>query len=526
LTARQDRQLKLATASPEPNRLLAQGLVALYKAVKGAGFYPPGHHYRNEPLQRAWELLCRLVEQQELVLTVTRQGFTPGAEEAEGRAMVQQLAHECLIRRIATLTLLPDLLLADLAVFVDLLSADPHKTAASGGLAEQLEQSGVRTIWINEKDISAIWAKRGEGGERLGGGGDEEPGAEGVDGWGAAAEEAGRAISELVRLMAEEKDDARYQELGRQLVERFRRAGAKVAVLPVLSELLRQHEEPTRSLAKREYALFTLERLADGGAEALLQALERRECEAREEIHRVLAALGAKAAYWLIPRLCLAEGVFERKALARALVGLGPAAVGPVIDMLKDERWYVVRNMVAILGDLAGPDALFALKRPLYHYDGRVRKETIRALMRISGEAAENMLIALLEDPDEAVVRQTILSLGLMRSRQAVPALLRLLDRRDLLLKGLELKKELLAALGRIGDHRTTPALLKLLVRRGLPVLGRWLELRVAVASALGALGDEKALPALRGFASRNGALGEACREAIDSLERLSGGRP
>jgi HEAT repeat protein len=111
-----------------------------------------------------------------------------------------------------------------------------------------------------------------------------------------------------------------------------------------------------------------------------------------------------------------------------------------------------------------------------------------------------------------------------MHSREAVPALLKLLDRRDIFLKELGVKKEVVTALGRIGDRRVTPQLLKMLGTRGWPVLGRWLELKVAVASTLGMLGDETAIAALTSLARGSGALAEACREALDAIERISGG--
>jgi HEAT repeat protein len=318
--------------------------------------------------------------------------------------------------------------------------------------------------------------------------------------------------------------DARYQELGRELVARCRGGAAGLAILPALEELLRQHLDPQKSLQQREYALFTLKLLADGAADLLLDSLESRDFEDKEAIHRVLAALGGKGAYWIIQRICLAQGLFERKALATALVAVGEPAVAPLLAMLKDERWYVVRNMVSIIGELRCTECLSALKKPLYHHDVRVRKEAIRAVMKTGGEPAEALLIALLEEPDEGLVRHAILSLGLMRSRQALPTLLKFLERRDLLLKGLEVKKELLAAVGRIGDRRATGQILRMLGTRGWPVLGRWLELKVAAASALGVLGDETALPALTRLSAGYGALAVACREALDAIERVSGG--
>jgi HEAT repeat protein len=436
--------------------------------------------------------------------------------------MIQQLAHECFIRRIATITLMEDLLLCDLEIFVDLVSADPYKVASAGGLAKSLEERGSRTVWINEKDMAAIWAKRGVpvpqkseeswDGVPLPEAGDEPE-----------SSDTERTIKELLRLMSEERRDARYQQLGRELVERFRERPDEVKVLPVLEELLNHHQAQQRSLPQREYALFTLERVADVSPHLLLDHLENREDHAKETIHRVFAALGVKGAYWIIQRISLAEGVFERKLLAAALVRLGQVAVAPVAAMMKDQRWYVVRNMVTILGELRAPEAVIPLRSAVRHSDQRVRKEAIRALMRIGGEPAEATLMTLLEEPDDGIVKHAILSLGLMRSRQAVPVLIRMLERRDLLLKTLAMKKELAMALGRIGDRRATPTLVKILGTRGWPVLGKWQDLKLSAATALGILGDEAALPALAPFASDRGLVAEACREAVDAIERVSG---
>ena len=518
MTVAQKSSLKLVPGT-EPNGVLAQALVELHRAVKGAGFYPKRHPSRTETMQRALALLQDLVAERELVLAVNRQGFHLAGEPVSGNAMVHHLANECFIRRIANVTFMQDLLPVDLESFVQLLSCDQQKTSAMGGFAKQMEACGARTIWVNEKDLAAIWAKRA---------GYNEEGGEGWDAFPplelAAAAPQLHSVSELLRRMAEETVDTRYQELGRELVGRFQTDPGVLPVLPVLEELLRQHEDPQKSLPKREYALFTLEHLADGVADLLLDALESRDCQEREGIHRVLTAMGGKGAYWVIQRICLAEGLFERKSLAAALVALGPPAVAPLIAMLKDERWYVVRNMVSIIGELRCADCVLALKKPLYHNDVRVRKEAIRALMKIGGESAILTLLPLVEETDEGVARHAILSLGLMRSREAVPVLLRLLERRDLLLKELGVKKEIVAALGRIGDRRVTGPLLKMLGSRGWPVLGRWLELKIVIASTLGMLRDEAALPALAGLARGKGALAEACREALDAIERVSGG--
>jgi HEAT repeat protein len=514
LAAYQRNVLRLVPAPPDPARLLSQGLVDLYKAVKGASFYPEGHPYRTAPLQRAFDAFARLTEKRDLTLSVTRSGFSPALEAAEDHVMILQLAQECRMRRVAGITFTENLLLDDLAAFAEIVGSDPQRCFGSE-LGRQLWASGVRTVRVQDKDAGATWSRRGGAGT---------PAAERAARQEAPAVAEKHSIGELLRLMAHEPSDLKYQQMGRELAESFPEQRGGFLVLPVLEELLRQHRDPQKSLPQRDYALYILDRLTEQTADQLLDSLESREFADKEGVVRVLAALGAKGAYRIIQRLCLAPGVFERKSLARALVRMGAPATAPVIAMLRDDRWYVVRNMATILGELRAPEAVPHLRKPLYHDDERVRKEAVRALMKIGGPGAEAALIGLLEGPDQLIAKHAIQSLGLMGSRPAVLPLLRLLEQRDLLLKTLALKKEAALALGRIGDRRATPALVRIVESKGWSPGRKRLELRAESATALGMLGDEAALPVLGSLAEGNGMLAEACREAVDAIEGVSGG--
>ena len=155
------------------------------------------------------------------------------------------------------------------------------------------------------------------------------------------------------------------------------------------------------------------------------------------------------------------------------------------------------------------------------HPEPKVRKEIIKALLKINSQGAEQTLISLLADEDEDVVWQAIYSLGTIRSRAAVRPLLDILTVPDAFLKELALKKNALAALGRIGDRQATATLMDIIGSRGWLAPGRWQELKIAAAAALGQLGDETAIPLLKKLARRNTPLGSACGDAADNLERL-----
>jgi len=500
-------QLKVVPSPATPADPVSRALTELQKALKGAALYPTGHPCRSESLQHAFDVLQPLCAEREFLVSVNRQGFAKSGKPLEASAMLVQLARECLIRRIRSITFLTELRRQDLGAFVQLLNEEPHKVQSAGGIACRIEQAGILSIRVNEEEVATLR--------------DRELFGDPVS-WESPQGEEPPEPEEIVRRMELESDDGRYQELGRLLVVRVRLEKLGVAQVPVLERLLSHHTDPARTLLQREYALFILEHLADGAAELLMDCLTNPDYEAKEGIHLILKSLGGKGAYWIIQRVCLVQGLYERKVLAAALVELGPRALPPLVAMLKDERWWVVRNMVSIIGELKSQECVPALKQALAHEDLRVQREAIRALMKCGGAEAEGALVRLLEEEDEGVLRQAVICLGLMRSRLAVPQLLRLLEKRDLLLKELPMKKEVLAALGRIGDRRATPALMR--VVSGWFALGRREELQVAAASALGTLGDEAALPLLRKRAGRGGRLAAACAEAVEGIERLFGG--
>lgn len=518
----------------EVARTNATSLADLFKALKTIGFYPDGHPLRQESLRQAHKSLGAILNGTELTLAITRSGFSTGDGGApvENTPMVLSLAKELFLRRAQRLTFLPDLTQEDLGAFLMLLTIEPQKMAGRDGLEKLLRTRGVRTIWANEISLSSIWAKR-EAMELAKDAPPESGLVESLDEEASASaqsvtpeEETEMTLGALLDLMEEETDDNRYLHLARLVTtkaEQLKERGEYMGLLPVMDALIRQAVMDKRSVTQKEYASYTLEQVAGGPAvDFLLKLLENRDWDDPEKIYTIVRHLGAKIVYPIIHRLCIADGLFARKALATALVRIGHPALPPLISTLRDERWYVVRNMVAILGEIGGRECTGALKGSLYHGDDRVRKEAIRTMVKLGGREAENLIIQLLADKDASIVRQAILSLGILKSQTAVQPLIDIVTGRDLFLRELALKKESVQALGRIGDRRATSVLLDLLESPRWLAWNRWDELRVAAAAALGQLGDETALPALKARAERSGQLGRTCGEAVDTIERLA----
>ncbi|MGH9649741.1 MAG: HEAT repeat domain-containing protein, partial [Terriglobales bacterium] len=70
----------------------------------------------------------------------------------------------------------------------------------------------------------------------------------------------------------------------------------------------------------------------------------------------------------------------NRLALLRLIARMGPVALEPARQCMKDERWFVVRNACKILSELKDPDLPRQLASALRHRDERVQKAALAAL--------------------------------------------------------------------------------------------------------------------------------------------------
>jgi HEAT repeat protein len=332
-------------------------------------------------------------------------------------------------------------------------------------------------------------------------------------------------IDIVLGMLKAETREGPFLQLAREVIdsaEELKRQEAFDLLIQVLAALLEIHAAADRTAAQKEFLRYALEQISSGTMTAYL--LDRIEARAEEDelmIDSLCATIGQSLSFPLVQRLCVAESLSERKSIAIALTRAGESAIAAIVPMLKDERWYVVRNMVTLLGEINSPESVKALKMTVQHPEAKVRKEVVKSLAKVAPQAGEYTLISMLADLDRDVVRQVIFSLGALRSKAAVQPLLDIVTASDAFLKELEVKKIAVSALGRIGDHRSTASLVGVLTTRGWFAPRRWLELRTAAAAALGQLGDESALPLLKRLSNVDSLLGTACSDAADNLERV-----
>jgi HEAT repeat protein len=217
------------------------------------------------------------------------------------------------------------------------------------------------------------------------------------------------------------------------------------------------------------------------------------------------------------------EMATKRKLLCEVLVHCGPSILPILYEYLNDERWYVTRNAVSIVGNIRHQDSLAEIALSLQHDEIRVRREAIRAITKIGGTRAVKILLKTAVADDQEMRRQAILSLGVMRATGATPTLLALLKQKGWSQREIDLKKDVIRALGEIRTPEATPELIKTLKKK------RWLnrqlndELRAAAAAALGDIADENTQDILeKATNDRNAAVARAAAQALKQLNKAS----
>ena len=171
--------------------------------------------------------------------------------------------------------------------------------------------------------------------------------------------------------------------------------------------------------------------LKEGGAQPLVALLEQAPPEGSEAADRVRArltqplAIGTIASRepldeasldYLMPSLShdgygtlldvlasSASRVTRRKLLDR-LAATALDVVPLVASRLEDDRWYVQRNMLLLLGRMGRVPEGFLLTRWTAHADARLRTEALRLQMSLRGQR-ELALKAAFSDADPRVVR-------------------------------------------------------------------------------------------------------------------------
>ena len=182
--------------------------------------------------------------------------------------------------------------------------------------------------------------------------------------------------------------------------------------------------DPALSIEQKRRVNGAINRLADpADIRAITDALRLHPTGSPE--HRaaeaLVEALGGLAIEPMLEQLAAESDMSARKSLVEVLSAVAPGHVGEFGRRVTDPRWYVVRNIVAILGASHSPEAIPYLGRAVHHLEPRVRREAIRALSAIPAAGSRELLITALSDEDAQNVQLAARYLGALDAIEAVP---------------------------------------------------------------------------------------------------------
>lgn len=512
-----------------------EAIGSIYRSFRALQFYPTGHPARKSTLIKAHSAMREILGDNNLSLVCGRTAFSlpDGEILKDSSKLCSSLSNELFIRRVKTITFLCDLKQEDLLDLVRILTILPNELQLSGGIEELLEQHGVTTIWVNEFDLAIIHGRR----QHIEAQGviprslDElESGTDNLfhptSALNTVAETTNSPEEDLSYLTSQlliVRDDDRYLILVRQAVtcaDLLLLRRQPELILPLIELLSEQTNDTKLGYFIQQNASFAIENLATEALLVLcvLKKMEQVDGVSINAASTFLQAAGVHAIVPIVEAIGNVTSLSLRKNLNSILEQMGDDAVPTLLSQMDDVRWYIIRNLCAVLGSIGNIAAVPQLLKCLTHADLRVCKEAVRSLAKIGGSVAESALITLLKQKNTPLLSQVIASLAGMKSHKAVLEFLAIVFGRDLFLKTVAIKCEALAAIAIVGDSKVAPQIAKLLDAGFFMAGKRTLQLKIAAVECLGKLCNSDVIPILEKHAQTKGELGKVCSSAIETL--------
>ncbi len=270
----------------------------------------------------------------------------------------------------------------------------------------------------------------------------------------------------------------------REMAAALREAGALDALADAVERLSSREGDPAH-----EACLAMARSLVTPGVASRLVARlgAARDEQRRAELIQVCQRIGHDMALAVTDALSDSTDRYARRTFMDAMVALGQEGMTVVELMMVDPRWFVVRNAVAILGEVGGDRAVELITTSLAHSDARVRREALLSLARVGGEDAGMLVYGMIEDSDPEVRLAAAMAAGELKVERALKPLLTLLEGEN----DEDVVIGVLRALGQLGDPGAVNAIEKRAV--GSFFSRPSAEVRIAAYRALHSIGTPHA---------------------------------
>ncbi|MEA3362114.1 MAG: HEAT repeat domain-containing protein [Thermodesulfobacteriota bacterium] len=213
----------------------------------------------------------------------------------------------------------------------------------------------------------------------------------------------------------------------------------------------------------------------------VLDGVDLWEEEKHQEIADYVITVGEPYSELVIEYLGLAPKWSERQLWMQILEGIGGDAQQMIVRSLKDERWYLVRNLLIILGKDLDPNSIKVIHQLIGHPHPKVRLEVLRNLFYCNPATANRQLLKELESEDPEARLSAVQIADLSRDPTLLSVLHKNLGSDPANDTDLEFKKQTIQALTRIGNKESLPILRRILQKQGLLVSHRIKQLQAEI---------------------------------------------
>ena len=247
----------------------------------------------------------------------------------------------------------------------------------------------------------------------------------------------------------------------------------------------------------------------------VVEKLDLQEAPELAEFTALARELGPLAVDWLNLALAESQQRRTRRALAEAIAELCRDDPERLAPWLADPRWYVVRNIVHILGWIGGDRTIGLLETAMRHPEPRVRQEVIAALGQADPGQARPLLLDALDGADARTFCSVLHQLSVARDERTAGILVRHLLNPLFEQRPLEVRRAIYSALAATGGDAIIPDLEQELHK------GNWFSRyqeahRQAVARCIARIGTPHAQAVLeRGARSKRAPVRKACADAL-----------
>lgn len=200
----------------------------------------------------------------------------------------------------------------------------------------------------------------------------------------------------------------------------------------------------------------------------VLDGLDTWGKDKEQEISDYILLVGESYCELIVERLGLAPEFSERRLWINILTRISGNAQQKIIPCLSDKRWYLVRNLVTILGTELSPTSIKAIQSLCSHPHPQVRSEAIRVLFTCNPATANRKLLEQLHNKDDDFRIAAVSIADLSSSPEVLALLHHYLETEPATSAELELQKAVVATLCRRGEKESLVILRRILQRSGL----------------------------------------------------------